>query len=104
MLFSSFLLLFFGLVDQPLAWLKSFLFDRSNCVVLGQSRSSWVPSPFGVPRGSVLGPLLYLLLQTLVFFFHSWGCSISYLPMVMRLILTLTCGLRNCPNPDESVF
>src|SRR6218665_2900308 len=35
----------FGLVDQPLAWLKSFLADRSNCVVLGQSRSSWACAP-----------------------------------------------------------
>src|SRR6218665_1538364 len=51
----------FGLVDQPLAWLKSFLSDRSSCVVIGPSRSSWVPAPFGVPQGSVLGPLLYLL-------------------------------------------
>src|SRR6218665_2094117 len=51
----------FGLVDQPLAWLKSFQSDRSSCVVVGPSRSSWVPAPFGVPQGSVLGPLLYLL-------------------------------------------
>src|SRR6218665_3013370 len=51
----------FGLVDQPLAWLKSFLSDRSSCVVIGPSRSSWVPAPFGVPQGSVLGSLLYLL-------------------------------------------
>jgi len=36
---------YFGLVDQPLAWLKSFLSDRSNCVVLGQSRSSWACAP-----------------------------------------------------------
>src|SRR6218665_2793038 len=50
----------FSLVDQPLAWLKSFLSDRSSCVVIGPSRSSWVPAPFGVPQGSVLGPLLYL--------------------------------------------
>src|SRR6218665_2978534 len=51
----------FGLVDQPLAWLKSFLSDCSSCVVIGPSRSSWVPAPFGVPQDSVLGPLLYLL-------------------------------------------
>ena len=48
-------------MDQPLAWLKSFLSDRLSCVVLGQSRSPWVPAPFGVPQDSVLGPLLYLL-------------------------------------------
>ena len=51
----------FGLVDQPLDWLTSFLTDRSNCVVLGSSRSPWVPAPLGVPQGSILGPLLYLL-------------------------------------------
>ena len=51
----------FGLVGQPLEWLRSFLSDRSNCVVVGSSRSPWVPAPFGVPQGSVLGPLLYLL-------------------------------------------
>src|SRR5678815_196014 len=51
----------FGLVDQPLDWLTSFLTGRSNCVVLGSSRSLWVSAPFGVPQGSVLSPLLYLL-------------------------------------------
>ena len=55
--------------DQPLAWLKSFLSDRSSCVVIGPSRSSWVPAPFGVPQGFVLGPLYSIcyILQTLVF-------------------------------------
>ena len=51
----------FGLVDQPLAWLKSFLSDRSSCVVICPYRSSWVPAPLGIPQGSLLGSLLYLL-------------------------------------------
>ena len=52
----------FGLVDQPLDWLTSFLTDRSNCVVHGSSRSLWVPAPFGVPRfcpGPTAIPTLY---------------------------------------------
>ena len=51
----------FGLAGAPLEWLRSFLSEPTNCVVVGSSRSRWVPAPFGVPQGSVLGPLLYIL-------------------------------------------
>src|SRR6218665_1370498 len=51
----------FGLCGSPLNWFRSYLCDRSQMVVLGDTRSSWVPVQFGVPQGSVLGPLLYIL-------------------------------------------
>src|SRR6218665_2504690 len=51
----------FGLTDKPLEWLRSFLSERINCVTFGSSRSAWVHAPFGVPQGSVLGPLLYII-------------------------------------------
>ena len=44
-----------------LLWLRSFLSERSFCVVHGPSRSLWAPSPYGLPQGSVLGPLLYII-------------------------------------------
>ena len=51
----------FGLNGKPLEWLRSFLTVRTNCVIAGSSRSRWVPALFGVPQGSVLGILLYIL-------------------------------------------
>src|SRR6218665_420423 len=47
----------FGLSGSPLHWFHSYLSDRSQMVVLGDTHASWVP----VPQGSVLGPLLYIL-------------------------------------------
>ena len=51
----------FGLSGIPLRWFKSYLSDRSQMVVLGDSRSQWVEIKLGVPQGSVLGPILYVL-------------------------------------------
>ena len=51
----------FGLSGLPLDWITAFLVGRSSCVVFGTSRSLWTLAPFGLPQGSVLAPLLYLV-------------------------------------------
>ena len=51
----------FGLRDNVLRWFKTYLQDRSQAVKINDIYSSAVPLPFGVPQGSVLGPLLYTL-------------------------------------------
>src|SRR6218665_2445976 len=51
----------FGLSGSPLNWFRLYLFDRSQMVVLGDTRCYSVPVQFGVPQDSVLGPLLYIL-------------------------------------------
>ena len=52
---------FYSLDDKTLKWLSSYLSGRSGYVVIGSSQSVIRNSPHGVPQGSVLGPLLYLL-------------------------------------------
>ena len=51
----------FGVTGLALAWLQAFLSDRSQVVVFGSSRSPWSPVRYGLPQGSVLAPLLYIL-------------------------------------------
>src|SRR6218665_3659526 len=44
-----------GISSLPLLWIKSYLSDRTQMIVSGESRTSWVPIFLGVPQGSVLG-------------------------------------------------
>ena len=51
----------FGVSGTALSWLCSFVTGRSQTVIYGTSSSSPVSLPHGVPQGSVLGPLLFIL-------------------------------------------
>ena len=44
-----------------LSWVKAFLEDRRGRVRINQSHGSYLPLKAGVPQGSVLAPILFLL-------------------------------------------
>ena len=51
----------FGRDGTVLSWIKSYLSNRKQKIKIGDSFSEVVILPFGVPQGSVLGPLLFTL-------------------------------------------
>ena len=57
----------FGICDNALAWFRSYLVDRSQRVVIENVMSNSFDMKYGVPQGSCLGPLLFILYTSKLF-------------------------------------
>ena len=73
---------FYGIRGIPLAWLASYLSHRQQCVMVHDHASTYNTVVCGVPQGSVLGPLLFLLHTSMIFFASQTSCQSFSLPMI----------------------
>ena len=83
----------FGFTEPLLKWTKSYLTGRLQRVVIEGQSSQWEELSAGVPQGSILGPLLFLI--------HMFDIS-QYIETNMYLFADDTYLMTGCHDPLDS--
>ena len=52
---------YYGINGIELQWFKSYFSERKKCVRYKDTKSEMLVTKYGVPQGSILGPILYFI-------------------------------------------
>ena len=100
---------YFHISGIALSWFQSYLSERKQFVKISCSSSTLVSVRFGVPQGSVLGPILFSLLllarsyRSTTFYIISLLMILLYLQAPLTLIL-IPASLRYLNASLSSIF
>ena len=88
----------YGLNSTALKWFSSYLTDRMQCVDFESNISSFLPIDKGVPQGSILGPLLFL-----IFINDMHACSDKFSDIMFADDTTLTNPMCTFANVNGDI-
>ena len=73
---------YYGITKITLSWFKSYLSNRSSYVIFNNTRSNININSIGVPQGSILGPLLFII------YINGMSCSTSFFDFIFYADVT----------------
>ena len=87
-----------GFQDNTLNWFKDYLTDRRQCVDIDGEQSEWLDVKLGVPQGSILGPILFLIYVNDI---NKCNKHADYAKFADDTTILTSCLLYTSPSPRD---
>ena len=94
----------YGLSEETVKLLDSYLSDRSQQIRLGPHTSTWERIFKGVPHGSILGPLLFNVFINDIFYFIVYSIIYNYADDNTLSYTHVTKWIKSCLLPCFGTF